>query len=142
MGEGFGMNFMWSTPNSSEACNISDMDITNLEDVDVVLGRYQYHELIIGCCGQARYDSIFPVERTDFQGFKEEALRVIRDYNPDDNTPYSVEFFIGKPGQNFRGDGESLYLFIKEDDKWSFYENGKFKFSVTSVEELEKIWED
>ena len=115
---------------------------------NIVLGRQQFETARQGCCGKMRYDSIYPIgERANFNTFKREVLDIVReDYGTSDyfgdNDTYSIEYFEGKPGQEMRGDGKSIFLIQRNPDgSWSYYENGSFQFSVKNYEELERRWQ-
>lgn len=133
------MAFSWNTSNITRTniCNIGELDN---EDIDVILGRIKFISAIEGCCGQIRNDSIFPVESSNFESFKIEAINIIDKYEKEEDV-YSIEYFYGKPGQNFREDGESIFRFELENGLWSFYEKDQFKFLVKDAEKLKTIWQ-
>lgn len=107
----------------------------------IILCREQFIEPRIGCCGMVRSDAIYPIGNTiNFETFKNEVFDLINNYD-DDKDIYSLEYFEGEYGQEKRGNGKSIYLFILEkDNNWHFYENGIEKFKVNNLEELKILW--
>lgn len=138
------MGFSWSSniDNDFDKVEIPPTTIkqTDFSNIKFILSRKQYEESFGGPCRLIRNDLIFPVgETATLEDFKKECLQLINEFGKK-NKPYSVEYFEGTPEQNFRENGKSIYLFIFEDGKWNFYEEGKLKFSVKSKEELLRIW--
>lgn len=132
------MAFSWNTNNITKT-NICDINEVDNEHIDIVLGRIKFTNVIEGCCGQIRNDSIFPVESSSFESFKIEAFDIINKYEKEKDM-YSIEYFYGKPGQNFREDGESIFRFELEDALWNFYEKNQIKLSVKDITELKLLW--
>lgn len=132
------MAFTWNTNTvtKNNVCNIINIDN---EHEDIILMRVQMNSEIEGCCGQIRNDAIYPVIDSSFSGFQKEALEIINKYIEEENI-YSLEYFYGKPGQNFREDGKSISRFELENGLWNFYEKDQFKFSVKDTEELKVLW--
>ena len=62
-----------------------------------------------------RNDSIFPLETSNFEDFKKEAVEIIEKFQVERDV-YSIEYFYGYPSQNFREDGESIFRFELEKD--------------------------
>lgn len=118
-------------------------DINNQQE-EIVLSLEKFEIPRVGCCGLIRTDMIYPIGKTCTEdAFIKEALDLIKSYGVGGMgrtaDTYSVEYFIGKPGQNFREAGKSLYLFELMDDKlWHYFKDGVEVFAkdLNGVEEL------
>jgi hypothetical protein len=135
------MEFTWkksiSEENETTQCQINEKKSSNIEKV--ILGRLQFKHARVGCCGQVRNDSIYPIGySTTIDNFKKEALDIIENY---DGDTYSIEYYKGDSIDDTRGNGESLFFLIYNDeiDKWEFYKNGKLTFT-TSKDRILEDW--
>lgn len=113
----------------------------------IVLRRVEFKNIRVGCCGTSRYDSITPVGyEADLDSFKREALELMSNYGKESyestGDEHSIEYFEGNStDQNFRENGQSIYKFILESDKWNFYDHGELQASAVNIEQLKSIWQ-
>jgi hypothetical protein len=104
----------------------------------VMLERIEFRDTRIGCCGSARNDSICPIiVPHNFPSFKKEAIKFINDY---DGNNFSLEYFQGVPGDDFRGNGKSFFkISCHLEGLWEFYKDGEFVF-LESKDFIIKQW--
>lgn len=110
----------------------------------VILGIQKFENPRVGCCGSIRYDSIYPASY-DINEFVYEAKTIVANYGTpsffSENDTYCLEYFLGEPGQEERGKGESLYKLEKNGESWDFYMNGKLHSKIVETSDLDGIAE-
>jgi glycosyltransferase involved in cell wall biosynthesis len=111
-----------------------------------ILGREQFIRCRVGPCGNMRNDSIYPIGvDVNFDDFKKRAITISKNFGDNcsydgESDTYSVEQYQGAIGENLelRGQGESYFRVIFEEDKWRFYKQGVLQFEASSAKELEE----
>ena len=113
--------------------------------MQIMMCREQFVNARIGCCGKVRQDAIYPLDGTmSEQDFIKYAYPIVEKYNPDKprigTDTYSIEYYMGDPEKDERGNGPSVYLLQYKNGRWHYYRNGNLVFTVKDARELKDKW--
>lgn len=136
------MGFTFTNINSeNNSVSCSNTNYTSNEQI--CFGREQFNNYRIGCCGQSRKDSLYPIgNNINFKIFQKSSIEIMENYLSEKDDVWFIEQYLDKEVGDFRSKVKPVYEFYlnKDDKTWSFYENKEKIFTVNTLEELKERW--